>query len=442
MTAETTLTQLNLGEHRCAPVMRFPMGSDAELLYFPLKKEAKLVSPAEARLLSACGQFATLESHAKRLLKSLPPGTADAPGLVELLKTFVESGMMLPYADLMKRVASFPKPEPPPRIAWLAIPTCNRPELLRRCIRSYRDHFRKFGRFPKLLVADDSNTTEMGASTKAVVEEAAKTWGSAVEYVGLEEKRRLIDRLAEGGEIPRDILEFGILGPGGPTQGAGANRNAIMLQTMGDLVLSVDDDTVCEPCVAPEPERDGLKFGSDSDPSEYWFFADRQAALGFVRPAEIDVLAGHERLLGRPVHSLAHSPGGAGDADIGSSCGHLLQSFWQGQGDVLITSNGGVGDSGMHSGRNFPLHRSAGTRSRLLATEEHYRSALRSREISVRFYRRPYPTAAHSSACFLGSTIGRCSRRSFRLGIAMTAYSRASPTGASGVATSDTCRGR
>jgi len=188
---------------------------------------------------------------------------------------------MLSSSELMARPALLRRPENPPRIAWLAIPTCNRPELLRRCVKSFRDHFRKYGRFPKLLVADDSNTSEARASTKAVLDEASKTWGSAVVYIGLEEKRRLIDQLAKGGEIPREALDFGILGPGGTTQGAGASRNVVLLHTAGDLVLSVDDDTVCEPCVAPGTGDEVLRFGAELDPSEYWFFPDRQSALGF-----------------------------------------------------------------------------------------------------------------------------------------------------------------
>ena len=63
MTSPTTPPSINLDEYRCQPMMRFPMGNAVELLYFPLKKEAKLVSPPEVRLLTACGQFATLEGH-------------------------------------------------------------------------------------------------------------------------------------------------------------------------------------------------------------------------------------------------------------------------------------------------------------------------------------------------------------------------------------------
>jgi hypothetical protein len=42
------------------------------------------------------------------------------------------------------------------------------------------------------------------------------------------------------------VLEFGVLGPRGGWSAFGANRNAILLQTAGGAVLSVDDDTLCE----------------------------------------------------------------------------------------------------------------------------------------------------------------------------------------------------
>ena len=380
MSGQTALAAAASDEFRCQPATRFPMGSSAELLYLTLKKEAQLLDPAEARLLGACGQFATLEAHAEQIAKRLPPGSADAANVLELLRALAAKGLMLSRSELMARIASLPRLEDPPRIAWLAIPTCDRPEMLRRCIKSFGENFRKYGRFPKLLVADDSKMPETRAATRAVVDEAGLTWGAGVEYVGLEEKRRLIDRLAAHG-VPRDVLGFGILGPGGPAQGAGASRNVIVLHTLGDLVLSVDDDTVCQPCVAPGTAAGGLRLGAELDPSEYWFFPDRQSALAFAERADIDVLAGHERLLGRPVHSLAGAQCQNAGADMGSACSHMIQSLWEGHGRVLFTSNGAVGDSGMYSSRIFPLHRGNGTRSRLLASEEQYRAALESREL-------------------------------------------------------------
>lgn len=54
-------------EYRCQPMVRVPLGAEVELLYFPLKKTAHVVNQAEARLLAACRQFATLSTHTERI---------------------------------------------------------------------------------------------------------------------------------------------------------------------------------------------------------------------------------------------------------------------------------------------------------------------------------------------------------------------------------------
>lgn len=187
---EPTPPILDMDDYCCHPATRFPMGSSAELLHLALTKEARMLDPVQARLLSTCSRFARLEAHAQRIAKSRPPGTADAPAILDALRALAANGLMLSRSELMNRLAPLPRPEPPPRISWLAIPTCDRPALLRRCIESFGNHFRKHGRFPKLLVADDSKTPEARAATKAVT-----------------------------------------------------NRNCIMLHTLGELVLCVDDDT-------------------------------------------------------------------------------------------------------------------------------------------------------------------------------------------------------
>jgi len=408
MSPETIICNGGPDEYRCAPVVRFPMGASAELLYFPLKKIARVITPSESALLATCSRFATLDAHAERIIGGLPAGSAGISDALEALRAFAANGMMLSSSDLMRRLASLPRPEDPPRIAWLAVPTCDRPQLLRRALASYAAHFSRTSRFPKLLVADDSRTPEAVIASREAVQEQAKSWQAQVVYTGPEEKRRLIDKLAKDGVAPREVLEFGIFGPASETPTMGANRNVILLQTAGEMVLNVDDDTLCQPCAAPETDLAGVRLGSDGDPTEFWFFPNRESASDFVRPADVDVLAAHERFLGREVWSLVKPGAGVvSQADLRLACGHLLESVWIGNGSVPITLNGSVGDSGMYSGRNIPIHRNLETRRRLLRSEADYRSALESREI-LRQARSA--TVCHGSP-FMGMFFGSDNRR-------------------------------
>ena len=88
-------------------------------------------------------------------------------------------------------------------------------------------------------------------------------------------------------EFTADVIEFALFDPEGCGMTAGANRNALLLHSVGDMVLSVDDDTVCS--VAESPRlRDGLALSSGANPTDFRFFPDREAAV-VVRPKRLVV---------------------------------------------------------------------------------------------------------------------------------------------------------
>jgi hypothetical protein len=386
---------------RCAPMAGFHLGNSAELAYSPLQNVARLIGPREYKLLTSCSQFATLADHANRLIDDgLPARHED---VLEILGKFAESGMMLSHGALLDRLGTFPSEEAAVRLSWFAIPTSGRPKELARALESYAANFSRFGRSPKCLVAHDAASLAESRTCEAMLR---SRFGGSIEkllYYGPEEKRRLIALLAQSGALPRDVVEFGVLGPSGHSPTMGANRNVILLLTAGEMALSVDDDTICQPSASPdEGEGDVLRFGSEGDPTSFWFCSDRQAALASVRPIDLDIVAAHEELLGRPVWRLLAQSLATRSADLNSACGHLLEGIWSGKGRVFITLNGSVGDSGMYSSRFLPVHRERATRQLLVASEEAYDSGLRNREI-VRQSR--VATVCHSSP-FMGMFVG------------------------------------
>ena len=48
---------------------RFPLGDNVELVYTPLTRTARTLSPVAAAILFRCGRFATLEEHAARVCR-------------------------------------------------------------------------------------------------------------------------------------------------------------------------------------------------------------------------------------------------------------------------------------------------------------------------------------------------------------------------------------
>src|SRR5260221_10637339 len=78
----------------------------------------------------------------------------------------------------------------------------------------------------------------------------------------------------------------------------GANRNALLLHSVGDLFFSADDDTLCQ-IFEPPTQNAGLQLGSDGRNYEHWFYPDRKKALESVKPTNECCLTLHETMLGK-----------------------------------------------------------------------------------------------------------------------------------------------
>jgi hypothetical protein len=379
MTADPVENPQQNDVFRSAPMIRFPLGSDRELVYFPLQKTAQVLDAEQLRLLGSCRQFADLSAHAGRL----SAGTPMAPGeVLQRLGTLANSGAMLSGEALIERASSFADPGNPAKISWLAIPTKNRPAQLMRALDSYTANFSRYGRRMKLLVADDSRSVKQSRALKALLKARYARSGHELHYFGIEEKRQYVDLLTRDGEIPREVVEFALFGPDGHAPTMGANRNAILLLTAGEMLLSVDDDTVCQPRAPLGSDVAGpLRLGSEGDPSGFWSFPDHESALAFTAPMNLDVASAHEQLLGQPLWSLFREAAAKGALDLSTACDHIMESIWTGRGQVYVTVNGSVGDSGLYSQRSLMTHPDPETRARLIGSEEAYRVTLRSREV-------------------------------------------------------------
>lgn len=265
-------------------------------------------------------------------------------------------------------------------ITSVCIVTRDRATDLMACLKSYLENCQRHGRAPEFVVSDDSPSREAQNDTRAALQRFKSDFNAQIRYAGLEEKSRFAKALASESAVPLEIIRFALFGDERCLLSTGANRNCLLLDTVGTLVLSVDDDTRCR--IAPAPQReDALAFYSGYDPSEFWFFSDRARAIESVRFGEIDVLGCHEALLGNIVADVG------GPADV--------------TGRVAITLHGLVGDSGMASPRYY-LGLAGASRERLVTSQDAYRSAFRSREV-LRTVRRP--TISAGSFCmttFLG----------------------------------------
>jgi hypothetical protein len=251
-------------------------------------------------------------------------------------------------------------------ITTVGIVTRDRLPRLVACLESYLGNCQRHARSPEFVVADDSSSAEAADRTRAALQRLADRFDARVRYAGPEEKSRFAAALAAESGVSREIIGFALFGDERCALSTGANRNSLLLDAAGALMLAVDDDTLCRIAAAPECEA-ARSFFSGYDPSEFWFFPDRGRATQSVSFVDADVLECHEALLGSAVTGL----GGPTETS----------------GSVAVTLNGLVGDSGMASPRYY-LSLTGASRDRLVASPQAYRSALESREI-LRSVRQP-----------------------------------------------------
>jgi len=200
--------------------------------------------------------------------------------------------------------------------------------------------------------------------------------------MGRPERALYAKTLSASGEIPPPVARFALLGTDKPGHSYGANRNSILLQTLGTLILSADDDTTGTPGIAPGTSS-GLRLNAAAETAQLWFFRDRKSALAFPAPANLDIAAEHERLLGARLASAIgdFGPGEAFAALLNDADPHMWLSVCTGKGRILVSANGMAGDSGM--AKTDQAIRMVGDQSsrQRLAAPDAWHAALGSREM-------------------------------------------------------------
>jgi hypothetical protein len=134
-------------------------------------------------------------------------------------------------------------------VAW---PTCDRIDSLLKSIKSFKDQLPD----QKLYIFDDSENCETNN---------AFANHHRIRYCGRQERAALYPSW-----LDRELAEFALFGlPGvGGVRTVGANRNAVLLSTIGQKILMLDDDTIAQ--FAKHPDAvDGFQFSTD-DPTEFW----------------------------------------------------------------------------------------------------------------------------------------------------------------------------
>lgn len=362
--------------YRCSPSIRGALGASMELAYFPLRQVARLIPPADSRILRACQTFRTLEDHARQIQRELQPGVS-AEEIEARLEFLAGQGGLISYREIVEGHQASAITETHGRVEYLAIPTADRPAEVERAVASYSAILRDSNRRRCLLVVDSSRDT----ATREAIQRYVSASGLTIRHTGREDHAEFAEALAGQG-IDRDLIDFALFGAGFRGARYGSNRNLMLLYCAGSMLVSADDDTICEAMTAPGTSHArALRLRDSSDVTEFWCFSDRDAAIAAAEACPRDFVGAHEEVVGLPLGRLIRRAESEGDVDVDSMPANLIRSLCAGAAQVRVTYNGVVGDAGMHSSHDLPIHPGRQTRERLLISPASYRTALTSREV-------------------------------------------------------------
>ncbi len=233
----------------------------------------------------------------------------------------------------------------------ISMPTRARPGQAVGSLASFLANARDHGHAPEVAIFDDVGRGERGSVRDHLAPLASEHGSDRFLHADPSDRAAFVERLVAHG-LDRRPVELALLGARGLELTTGANRNAMALDAVSSRVLTVDDDTRCRIGSVPGA-REGVETRG-GDPTEFWFFTDRQHALGSVGATDLDVLAVHGRMLG-PSRD---------DADV----------------RVVATWASYVGDAAT-SNPMFYLAQHGASLERLLATGSRYERAFENRQL-------------------------------------------------------------
>jgi hypothetical protein len=398
--------------YRCSDLITFAAGNEAVLVYNRTNRSAALLSPSDLDVLNRCNTFRPLEEHAQTLaselnsdplVAELSTNTRSAPVgrflkrlrdfaqqqgvsfdnhsktelLILKLQEFANAGLLISETDLLPNRELPPETEERIAIATIGVVTRNRPDFLIRCVTSYIESCNRHGRDVDFVVVDDSEEGSVREETRRSLRLLQGEYGTRIFYAGLEEKKSFAERLIAAGDLPAEVVNFALFDVERCGYTVGANRNALLLHTTGDMLFSADDDTVCSLARSPQAAFDQLAFFSGIDPTSFWFFPDRQATIEAVTVEDKDILSLHERLLGKGLDRCIKS---SSDVAFDQADARFLRELQSNSARVRTTMTGVYGDSGMWS-PSWQLRLSGDSYARLTESKATYDSAFTSREI-------------------------------------------------------------
>jgi len=327
------------------------VGNDSHLIYSSDDRPAQILSSYMIEMLNHCRGLKSLDEHVQSCCEAMNLDIALAEdehisAIKAALMDLAGAGLLVEEGELLEKCVSQVEPpgKPPPQIATVGVVTANRIDELERCLTSFMENGKAFGRTNDFVVMDDSLSAEVSDATRQMLMELKNKFDFQISYGGLEEKQRFAEALIAESRVSKEVVDFALFAQEHVGFSGGKNRNALLLHTAGDMFYSSDDDAVCRLALPPEEEQSELN-PDELREMKWWFFADRQSAFDWARFVEEDLLGIHEQLLGKELCECVTSLNDIEVLNFDQLDGLSLRAF-SGTTRVMATFTGLIGDSG------------------------------------------------------------------------------------------------
>ncbi len=383
--------------YRCKDIYQEPASRNEKLISVRHSQLMEFLPNRLADFLVNCQYFRSAESHTQDYLSKLRgverhlfildimsfylKNSSDfhirknpVCGVVsDVLKILFKKGLLEEQSEFVGSLQNESDPQSG-KISVVGIPTLSRSQSLIRGLQSFVANAQKHNKSVEFVVYDDSQKSDIPNQIYANID----CNRASIKYVGRQEKRKFAEKIVLAG-IPSDIVDFCLFG----TEGAktyGANRNAFLLDTVGKLAFSADDDVICRTGKCPQ-SRNSLKVDVQGNLHEIRYFPDQESAVDSIEFEDRDVLGLHEEVLGKQVSAVIQNHLRHGDSvnfdDLGL---RWSSSISAGDSRVTVSMNSLVGDSG--SAVNSAIWGLTGEgRARLLSSENHFNEMRSSRNV-------------------------------------------------------------
>jgi len=363
------------------PVKAYHAAGGDLLVHEALAGSIQVLSRELLEILLQADHFDTIKGHIQTLLRA--GWQDDGSGyLYSVFRELNARGLMCSKATFLRNLMdSEALSAVPPPISFIAWTTRDRPEELAQSISSFADNNRRFGRKPQYLILDDSRSDIAGDRIRNAFARFAED-GISLLYAGLREKQQFCQELVRMGAaegLPEEVARFALFGEDVGIRTLGANRNALLLSTRGELTLTVDDDSLCRLTIPHDFEL-ALALDSRSDPTEIHSYASRAELIEAIRTSEADLLAAHETILGRSIAGCKAALGAETPVRLEHLASESVGLLLNNPSTVRVTMCGLWGDSGMGSPR-YVFELQGKSRELLMRSEEAYSLATSSREM-------------------------------------------------------------